>query len=166
MFLAALAFGCCMDFSVIAISGGYSSLGSMGFSLQGPLLLPSTGPRALGLQQLWHLGSVVAAPGLTCSVGSSWIRDQTWASCIGRCIPYHWATRKAPTILLLLYVLVFWPRGMWNLSFLTRDLTPPRLAGKVLTTGPPEKSLCLTRCSQWSQGRGDGKPEQTFQQPT
>ena len=27
------------------------------------------------------------------------------------------------TILLLFYVLVFWPRGMWDLSSLTRDRT-------------------------------------------
>ena len=26
--------------------------------------------------------------------GSSWPRDQTWVSCIGRWILYHWATRK------------------------------------------------------------------------
>ena len=41
------------------------------------------------------------------------------------------------TVLLLFYALVFWPRGMWDLSFLTRDrtLTPYTLEGKVLTTG-------------------------------
>ena len=45
------------------------------------------------------------------------------------------------TILLLFYVLVFWPRGMWDLSSLTRDQTcPPALEGKVLTIGPPGKS--------------------------
>ena len=27
---------------------------------------------------------------------SSWPRDQTWVSCIGRWILYHWATREAP----------------------------------------------------------------------
>ena len=36
----------------------------MGFSLQWPPLLQSTGPRAHGLQQLQHVGSAVAAPGL------------------------------------------------------------------------------------------------------
>ena len=45
------------------------------------------------------------------------------------------------TILLLFYVLGFWPRGMWDLSFPTRDGTaPPALEGDVLTTGPPGKS--------------------------
>lgn len=46
------------------------------------------------------------------------------------------------TIFLLLYVLVFWPRGTWHLSFPTRDQTcTPALDGnEVLTTGPPGKS--------------------------
>ena len=35
----------------------------------------------------------------------------------------------------------FLPRGIWNLSFLTRDQTPsPSLEGKVLTAGPLEKA--------------------------
>ena len=37
------------------------------------------------------------------------------------------------TILLLFYVLVFWPRGMWDLSSPTKE-------GGVLTTGTPGKS--------------------------
>ena len=45
------------------------------------------------------------------------------------------------TILLLFYVLVFWPQGMWDLgSQLAVKLAPPALEGKVLTTGPPEES--------------------------
>ena len=46
------------------------------------------------------------------------------------------------TISLLFYVFVFWLQGMWDLNSLTRD--QPRtsaLKGKVLTTGPPGKSL-------------------------
>ena len=34
------------------------------------------------------------------------------------------------TILLLFYVLVFWPRGMWDLSSLTRDWTRSRCIGR------------------------------------
>ena len=37
------------------------------------------------------------------SRGSSWIRDQTHVSCIGRWILYHWATREA-----LIWLLMFW----------------------------------------------------------
>ena len=49
------------------------------------------------------------------------------------------------TTLLLFYVLVFWPQGMWDPSFQTRDQpAPPALKGKVLTTGLPEKSLQKT----------------------
>ena len=70
--------------SLVAASGGYSSLRCTGFSLQWLLLLRSTGSRhagfsscsmraqqlwhvgsrACGLQQLWCVGSVVAARGL------------------------------------------------------------------------------------------------------
>ena len=46
------------------------------------------------------------------------------------------------TILLLFYVLVFWPWSKWDLSFLTRNQTqPPTPECRVLTTGPPGKSL-------------------------
>ena len=34
--------------------------------------------------------------GTSSSRGSSWPRDQTWVSCIGRCILYHWVTREIP----------------------------------------------------------------------
>ena len=48
------------------------------------------------------------------------------------------------TILLLFYVLVFWPRGMRDLSSPTRVKTrTPALEGEVLTTGRPGKSLKL-----------------------
>ena len=48
------------------------------------------------------------------------------------------------TKLLLFYVSVFWPRGMWDLSSPTRDQTvSPELEGQVLTTGPPGKSQNL-----------------------
>ena len=46
------------------------------------------------------------------------------------------------TILLLLYVLGFWPWGIWGLTSPTRDQTCIlALEGEVLTTGPPGKSL-------------------------
>ena len=48
------------------------------------------------------------------------------------------------TILLLFYVLVFWPRGIWDLSSRPGiEPTPPALEGEVLTTGLPGKSLSL-----------------------
>ena len=43
------------------------------------------------------------------------------------------------TILLLFYVLVFQPGGMWDPQP-GIEPTPPALEGKVLTTGPPGKS--------------------------
>ena len=42
------------------------------------------------------------------------------------------------TILSLFYVLVFWPRGMWDLNSLASDGTHTRaLEGEVLTSGLP-----------------------------
>ena len=44
---------------------------------------------------------------------------------------------ESVTILLLFYVLVFWPQDMWDLGSLTRDQTcTPALEGEVLTPGP------------------------------
>ena len=40
---------------------------------------------------------------------------------------------------------IFWPRGMWDLTPWPGILpAPPALGSKVLTVGPPEKSLFLT----------------------
>ena len=41
----------------------------------------------------------------------------------------------------LFYVLAFWPQDKWNLSSPTLEPKPPALEGKVLTTGPPGKSM-------------------------
>ena len=41
------------------------------------------------------------------------------------------------TVLLLSYVLVFWPQGIWDLNSLTRDQTCiSYIQGEVLTTVP------------------------------
>ena len=60
--------------SLVAASGGYSSLRCAGFSLWGLLIVVSSlveehGLQACRLQQLWHAGSVVVAHGLQ-STGS------------------------------------------------------------------------------------------------
>ena len=44
------------------------------------------------------------------------------------------------TVLLLFYVLVFWPRGMWDLSSLTRDWTcPPCIGRRSLNCWTPKE---------------------------
>ena len=73
-------------------------------------LLQHTGSRACGAQQLRHMGSAAASPGLW-STGAalgcvgfvaplhmafSWVRDQTRISCTCRWNFYHWATREGP----------------------------------------------------------------------
>ena len=64
LFLAVLGLPYCVCFLLVAGRRGLLFIAVHGFSLQGLLLLLSTGSRALGLQQLQHMGSVVAAPGL------------------------------------------------------------------------------------------------------
>ena len=95
--------------SLVAASGGYSSLWCAGFSLWWLLLLQSTGCRRAGFsscgtwaQQLWLASSRVQAQylwrtGLVAlrHVGSSWTRARTRVPCIGRWILTHCATREA-----------------------------------------------------------------------
>ena len=136
-FLIYFIFGCVGSsllcrLSLVVERGGYSSLWCTGFSLQWLLLSQSTGPRwegfsscstqaqqfphagprARGLQQLWHMGSVVVAHGLQSAgsvvwhtglvapqhVESSWTRDRTHFPCIGRRILNHCATREVPVM--------------------------------------------------------------------
>ena len=64
------------------------------------------------------------------SGGSSWPRDRTWVSCIGRQILYHWATREGP------------PHGLWDLnSPQGSNLCPLQWKCRVLTTGLPGNSF-------------------------
>ena len=96
LFLAALGLHCCTAF-LVAVSGGYSLVAFLGFSLQWLLLCRAwvlglsgfssydtqtqqlwlQGSRAQA-QQLWHMGLVAPQ-----HVGSSQPRNQTHISCIG-----------------------------------------------------------------------------------
>ena len=94
--------------SLVAASGGYSSLRCAGFSFWWLLLLRSTGSRCMGFssygtwaQQLWLTGSRAQAQQLRRTglvapwhVGSSWTRARTPVPCIGRWILNHCATRE------------------------------------------------------------------------
>ena len=130
-----------------------------GLSLQWLLLVLSTGSRFLLLQYLQHEGLIAPQYG-----GSSRTRDWTCVFCIGRWIPYHWATRKAlffskdfffrcgsflKSLLNLLqycFCFMFWCFGHKLceilLSTLTRDWTPTPCLGRrsLPTTGLPGKS--------------------------
>ena len=99
-----LGLRCCAGFSLVGEGGGYSLVAVHGLltvvtsfvaehglqALQAPTVaargLSSCGPlgsRAQA-QQLWHMGL-----GDLQRVGSFWIRDQAWVSCIGRQILSH-----------------------------------------------------------------------------
>ena len=103
--------------SLVAVSGGYSSLPCAGFSLRWLLLLRSMGSRHAGFsscgmqaQQLWLAGCRAQAQQLwrtslvaTRHVGSSRTRAQTCVPCIGRRILNRCATREEPVIFLSSY---------------------------------------------------------------
>ena len=83
-----IVFGCigssllCAAFSLVAASGGYSSLWCAGFSLQWLLLLQSTGSRRVGFSSCGAWASVVLACGLS-SCGS-WALECRLSSCGAR----------------------------------------------------------------------------------
>ena len=111
LFLAALGLCCCAwAFSSCGeVSGGYSSLHCMGFSLLWLLFVAEQGSRHVGFsscgtwaQQLWLVVSRAQAQQLWCMglvvlqhVGSSQTRARTHAPCIGRWFLNHCATREA-----------------------------------------------------------------------
>ena len=66
--------------SLVAVSGGYSSLRCTGFSLRW-LLVSEHGLQSRRLQQLWHAGSVVVAHGLSCSAACGIFPDQGLNPC-------------------------------------------------------------------------------------
>ena len=122
--------------SPAAASGGHSSSRCVGLSLSRPLLLRSKGSRCSG--------SAVVAHGPSCSAACGIFPDQGSNPC-----PLHWQADSQPlrhqgspvctifkvfiecvTVLLLFYVLVFWPQGMWDLSSLTRDQTCTPFIGR------------------------------------
>ena len=83
--------------SLVAVSGGYSSLRCVGFSSRWLLLLRSTGSRHMGFSScgtrasvvvargLQSAGSVVVAHGLSCSAACGIFLDQGLNPC-----PLHW----------------------------------------------------------------------------
>ena len=90
LFLAVMCLRCCTGFLQLQRAGATLQLRYTGFPQQWLLFLRSTGSRVSGLQELRHLGFIVAVPrlqstssiaghrGLAASghVGSSWIRDR------------------------------------------------------------------------------------------
>ena len=82
--------------SLVAVSGAILSSCSAWASHCGGFFVAEHGALGHGLQELWHVGSRAQAQELwptdlvaTWHVGSSWTRDRTWGSYIGRWILYH-----------------------------------------------------------------------------
>ena len=64
LFMAVLGLHFCLGFSLVWESRGHSLVVVVGLLTAVASLLQITGSRASRLQYLWHMGSLVAAPGL------------------------------------------------------------------------------------------------------
>ena len=88
-FLAVLGLHCYAGFSVVAMSGDYSSLQRAGFSLPWLLLFQSLGSRRSGFSSHSSLAlehsSVVVALGLSCSLACGTFPDQGYNLCLLMC---------------------------------------------------------------------------------
>ena len=96
-FSLVVARGLLIAVASLVVEHGFWSVGASVVAAHG---LKGCGSWALGHRLnscgIWHV-----APW---HVGSSWIRDWTRVSCIGRRILYHWATREAPPLALYLII--------------------------------------------------------------
>ena len=114
--------------SLVAAAGGLFVAGARVFLLAS-LLLGRVGPRAHGLQWLWHM--VSAAPQ---RVGSSWTREETHVFCVGRQILNHWTTRDVLDLAS--------PKETWSPVTVSPSLAP------VPAAVPPESAPPLTSPTQ------------------
>ena len=105
LFLAVLGLHGCEGSSPVAAIGSYSLLRCSGCSLRQSLGTWASAVAACGLlgsgaqaQQLWHMSFVAPQ-----HVWSSWIRNWTCVSCIGRWILSHWDSRELPLMSFMLF---------------------------------------------------------------
>ena len=111
-------------FSLVAASGGYSSVRCVGFSLRWLLLLQSTGSRVQGLQYLQHTGSVAVAHrlqstgsvamvhGFSCSATCGIFLDQSSNTC-----PPSLSGKSA------LYNFILFILYLWGISFSSKPIS-------------------------------------------
>ena len=133
---------CCLSFSLVAVSGGYSSLQCVGFSMQWLPFFQRMGSRVLGLEQLqfpglWSTGLIVVVHGLSCSVACGIFPDQGSNPCL-----LHWQVGSLPLsyqgspcaifelkILKCIFILTLRFTGVgarpWGPKWISLDLGPP-----------------------------------------
>ena len=117
-FLLCWVFVSVRGLSLVAASGGHSSLRCAGLSLSRPLLLRSTGSR--------RAGSVVVAHGPSCSVACGIFPDQGSNPC-----PLHWQAdsqplrhQGSPRMLFILRIFIIYHRAAnILLSYFSFDFT-------------------------------------------
>ena len=117
LFLAALGLCCCAWAFFSCSECGLLFIAVHGLLFRVPSLVAEHGLQAHGLQQLWHVGSVVVARGLS--------------SCGSRALERRLSSCGTRAQLL---------RGMWDLPRPGLEPVSPTLAGGSLATVPPGKS--------------------------
>ena len=89
LFLVTVGLHCCLGFSRVVESWGYSLVSVCGLLVAVACLVVEHRPEEHRLQELWHMGLVALQ-----RVGSSQTRDRTCVPCIGRQILIHCTTRE------------------------------------------------------------------------
>ena len=130
-------------------SGLLSSWGSWvshcrGFSCWRPQALGCVGSGRCSFQALVHrLNSCgTQTCGISWHVGSSWRRDGTRVSCIGRLILYHWATRKALRCSWIYLEKPFLLLHIWRIILLDRVFLSGKLFFQYFEYVIPLLGLC------------------------
>ena len=117
--LAVLGLCCCTTFALAVVSGAALQRPCPGSSPRRLLLL--WGLQVSGLQCLQHVGSVVAAFGLSCWLACGLFPDEALnhTHCIGRWIPIHCTTKEV-----LINLFLIKERLPMSLPFPCLDISP------------------------------------------
>ena len=131
LFLAALGLRCCMQAFSSCSKQGLPFIAVRGLLIVVASLVAEHRLQARGLQQLWHVGSVVVARGLQ-SAGSVVVAQALGHAGFSSCglQALEWRLSSCGTQIQLLH-------GMWDLPGPGLEPMSPELAGGFLTTAPP-----------------------------
>ena len=99
--MAVLDLHCCVGFSLVRASGGYSPVAGHRLKDTQASAVAESGLSACSSQVLEHR-PCSHGPAAPRPVGSSWVRNQNHVSCPSRQILYQWVTREAHDLSILM----------------------------------------------------------------